>query len=330
MSGTPYIMKKGVSRLEDVRGGLAARGLGIGNIYYVVKSSEAFFDQFLADHQGTYGDNSAIVHPDDGAGSGIATALTATVANRNDYVIVNPSESDYDLTATLTLNKKAVHLIAPAGFGYSVGACNAVRLEQTGAYPIMTVSGSAVEIAGFYLKNKAAYGGIQISNSTYGLNIHHNYFAMYMSDGGEPLLGPLSTNTSGNAGAWSTISNNFFQSQSGANATLASCVGRFNTQSTGVRIVDNDIAVGDTNNTFTSAINNLSTKGIVSDNDFYAHQTPSGAGVITTCVTVHSSGCAFGNRGGVGDGALVTGGTNEISFVLNYNAVGGGAQDEDS
>lgn len=131
MSG-PYILRKGVSRISDLKGGQAALGLGIGNIYYVIKTSESYYQQFLDDYQGEYSDGSKMVHPDAGTGDGIQTALDATVECRNDYVIVQPSDSDYELTTPLTLSKKCIHLLAPAGLGNEVGSTNAVRFELHG------------------------------------------------------------------------------------------------------------------------------------------------------------------------------------------------------
>lgn len=326
------ILHQGDARLRDLRDGYQAMGLGIGNVYHVMKTSETYFKQFEEDMQGEHTDGSLIVHADAGTGDGIQSALDACVANRNDYVIVYPSQSDYDLTVALTLSKKAVHLICPAGMNsYGIGANNAVRLEQTGSVPIMEVSDSAIEIAGFYLKNKATKGGIIISNTSYGLNIHNNYWAMNLSGAtNEPMLGPLISNTTGDAGAWSTYERNFFQSQAGANATIAAII-RFNSQATGVRICNNELAIGDTNNTATVGIQNHSVKGIVRDNIFHQHVTGSGAGLFTHCVQIHASGTAYNNLGNVADGKLVVGGTNVFSFIKNFNSSGtGGAQDDES
>jgi len=318
----PYILRKGVSTLMDLKGGQSALGLGVGNIYRVIKSTETYYNQFVADYQDEYSDGSSVVH------TTIQSALDATVEVRNDYVLVQPSVADYDITAALTLSKKGVHLIAADQVYYPTGCGNSVRIHQTGAFPIMVVSDSAIEIAGFYLKNYATKGGIIIANESYGLNIHHNYWAMNL-DGAtnEPMLGPYIANTTGDAGAWSTYHSNFFQSQAGASASIAAII-RFNAQATGIRVLNTDIAIGDTDNTAVVGILNGSVKGQVNDCNFSAHQTASGAGVFTHCISIHTSGTAFGNRGNVANSELVVGGTDEKSFVLNYNSVGGGTQDE--
>ncbi len=304
--------------------------LGVGNVYFVIKSSEAYYDAFVEARQHQYSDGSFSVHADAGTGDGIQTALDACVANRNDYVIVQPSQSDYDLTVALTLSKKAVHLLCPAGFSYGVGANNACRIHQTGSAPVIEVSDSAIEIAGFYFKNAATEGGIIISNSTYGLNIHNNYWAMNLNTAtNEPMIGPLIANTTGDAGAWSTIERNFIQSQAGASATIAAII-RFNSQATGIRIVNNHIGIGDTDNTATVGILNSSVKGMTNDNDFFAYQTASGVGVFTHCINIHASGVAYGNRGNVADSELIVGGTSGKSFIFNYNSVSGGTQDDET
>ncbi len=311
-------------------GGVPIGQLGIGNIYYVIKSSEAYASRFIKARQGTYSDGSVRVHEDDGSGDGIQSALDDTVANRNDYVVVQPSQSDYDLTVALTMSKKAVHLICPAGISYGIGANNAGRLHQTGSAPVIEVSDSAIEVSGFYLKNAATEGGIIISNSSYGLHIHNNYWAMNLNTGtNEPMLGPLIANTTGDAGAWSTFENNFIQSQAGASATIAAII-RFNSQATGVRIIKNHIGIGDTNNTATVGILNNSVKGMTNDNDFFAYQTSTGAGVFTHCVQIHASGVAYDNRGNVADGKIVVGGTAGLSFIRNFNSVSGGTQDDET
>lgn len=300
-------------------------GMGIGNVYYVVKSSEAYYPDFVERNQVTYRDGSQAVQADDGAGSGLIRALAATIECRNDYVIVMPSNSDYDLTAALILDKKSVHLLCPAGMGYSVGASNACRLHQTAAVPVMNLTDAAIEVAGFYLKNYATKGGIILANDvTYGLQVHNNYWAMNLSGAtNEPMYGPLIANTAGAAGAWGTFERNFIQSQAGANATIAAII-RTNSQATGARICKNEIQIGDTNNIATRGILNNSVKGITNDNYLMAAQTATGAGVFTKGIGIHASGAAIGNKGALAAGDVVVGGTDEVSFVDNSSGVAGG------
>ena len=152
--------------------------LAVGNVYYVCQTGNTTVhaDMVQRFKGNKYkNDHSNILH------STIATALTATVANRNDYILIVPDSSDHDLTATLTMSKKAVHLLCPAAMGMTVGANNCCRIEQTGNYAIITVSGQAVEIAGLYFKNKATYAGITFGTDTWAPHVHHNTFNLSLS-----------------------------------------------------------------------------------------------------------------------------------------------------
>jgi len=318
-----YILRKGHASLGDLTNGYAAQGLGIGNVYRVCASGEAYYNDFVADHGGTYRDGSEVVH------TTIASALAATVECRNDYVIVQPKNADYDITTALAMDKKAVHLICPAGLGYPVGAPNSCRIEQTGAYQIITITDAAVEIAGFYFKNYATKGGIIFGAGSYSSNIHHNRFAMVVSGStNEPFIGPLIASTGVDYGAYSTVHHNEIVSTTGASATIASLI-RAESPATSVTVSYNYLGMGDTNNTATVGIMNQSVKGITSYNDFYAFQTANGAGVFTHCVHINAAGVAYGNKGNVADGILMAGGTDNLSFIENYNSSGdGGALDD--
>jgi len=104
-------------------------GLGFGNVYYVCQSTNTLPYADLVKKYGgrQYDDDSYILH------TTIQSALDATVANRNDYVIVVPDPSDYDITAALTMSKARTHLICPAGLGYNGMPPNMVRIHQNTA-----------------------------------------------------------------------------------------------------------------------------------------------------------------------------------------------------
>jgi len=300
-------------------------GLGVGNVYRVIKKSEAYYSQFIADYQGEYSDGSLIVHPDDGDGLGIQSALDACVANRNDYVLVQPSQSDYDLEAALTLSKKSVHLLCPAGLGLERGSTNACRLEQTGSYDVFTVSDASIEIAGFYLKHKQNKTAIELATSvagvgSYACNIHHNNIAMNTdSTTCEPLI-----NCTGDGGAYGDIHHNWIYA-SGGNDTTVAVIIAIQASATMAQCNYNEITIGD-GMTATVGIQNLATKGMVAYNMF------GGAGsdcTWTHCIQVSGYGNAIGNRCScAAGGVIVVGGTDEYSFSDNMNSVGGGAIDD--
>ena len=316
----PFVLRAGISSVSDLRGGF---GLGIGNVYYVIKTNEAYYSQFLADHQGTYSDGSAIVYGATAASSdtAIQAALDACVEGRNDYVVVMPSDSDYDLTAALTMSKKCVHLICPAGLGYERGATAACRLEQTtAATSIIEVSDSSIEIAGFYLKPYIGCSHITLAATSYSPNIHHNTFVLKWTT---TNLGAIVC--SGDGGAWGSVAEyNWFISQAGDDQTCASIIS-VGASATGARVCYNDFFIGD-GNTATVGISNAATKGTTIGNNF---MVAAGDGTITTCVLQGAWGNAYDNKGSVGADALIDGGTDDISAVNNMNSVSGGTIADD-
>ena len=309
-----YRLTSGSATLGDLADGHLAMGLGVGNVYWVIKTTEAYYDAFLGDRQRTYSDGSSAVH------TSIQSALDATVECRNDYVIVQPSNSDYDLTAALTMSKKSVHLICPAGLGNDIGATNACRLHQnTAATAVIAVSDASVEIAGFYIKNYQNKAAITLAALSYAPNIHHNTIVMNCtSTTSEPMIAGT-----GDAGAWGSIERNWIISQSGDDYTIASII-TINSAATAARVCYNEITIGD-GATATIGISNAAVKGMTRGNVF------GGAGsdcTWTHCISVNGDGNAIGNRGVVADSILVAGGTNDKSFSDNMNGVDGGVVDD--
>ena len=300
--------------MADLNDGGAYAVMGIGNVYRVIKTTEAYYAQFLQDYQRGYSDGSEAVH------TTIQSALDATVEGRNDYVVVQPSDTDYDLTAALTMSKKCVHLVCTGGFGYGMGATNACRLHQTtDGQAVIAVSDSAVEIAGFYMKNYQNHSAITIANGSYGLNIHNNTIVMNCTS---TTSDPMVAGT-GDGGGWGSIERNWIISQSGDDYTIASII-TIGAGATGARVCDNEITIGD-GATATVGISNAAIKGMTRGNTF------GGAGADCTwthCVAVNGDGNAIGNRGVVADHVLVTGGTNDKSFSDNMNGVNGGLVDD--
>lgn len=287
---------------------------GVGNIYRVIKTDEPYYKQFAADYLGRYSDNSNIVHTD------IQSALDATVEGRNDYVVLQPSDSDYDITAALTMNKKSVHLICPAGLGYDVGANNSARIHQnTAGQAVIAVSDASIEIAGFYLKPYQNVSHITLAAASYSPNIHHNTFVMNnTSTTGQPIIAG-----SGDAGAWGSIERNWIISQGGDDYTIAKIID-IKASATGARVCNNEITIGD-GATATVGISNLATKGMVRGNVFGQAGSDS---TWVHCIAVSSFGNAVENRGVVADSVLVTGGVNDKSFSDNMNGVNGGLVDD--
>ena len=307
-------------------GGLLFGGLGIGNVYYVVKTADTAVYQDMLRRYGDerYADGSKILYLATAATADVAIqqALDACVECRNDYVVVMPSNSDYDITAAITLSKKSVHLICPAGMGNERGATNAARIEQTtAATAIFTVSDAAIEIAGFYLKPYIGCTHITLTaSSCYAPNIHHNTLVLQWTTSNLPAI--VGT---GDAGAWGSIEKNWFISQGGDDQTCASIIS-IAAPATGARVNYNDFMIGD-GNTATVGILNLATKGSCNYNTFAGAAND---GAFTHCIQIGAAGSAIGNRSSISaDGEIVIGGVQHKSYSDNMNSVNGGVVDDE-
>jgi len=346
MSKSPYILRKGVSGLSDLRGGKAAFGLGVGNVYYVIKKTATYYSQFCDEYSVDYFDGSNSICPDTGTtttdaavallNTGIQDALNKTVANRNDYVIVMPSETDYDIGAALTLSKKAVHLICPAALGNEYGCTNACRIHQlTAATPVFTVSAASVEIAGFYIKNYSKVTALELAQNAYAPNIHNNDFIMSLaSTDSEPIIDNVVTgNVYNDGGGWGVIEYNWFVDGAGDASTVVPVLIRINAQATCARFCHNELTIGD-GVTVTEGVANAAVKGRTDFNTFGTgggDKDSTNGGTWTHCINLSpagGAGSAIGNRATVGDGALVGGGTLDKTASDNMNAVDGGVVDD--
>jgi hypothetical protein len=333
----PFRMIKGQSRVSDLVDGPALSGLGAGNIYYVIKETASYYGQFFDDYNVVYSDGSSSVCSDKGGvvgtsanallNTGIQDALNKCVDSRNDYVIVMPSASDYDIGAALTLTKKAVHLLCPAGLGNDVGATNAARIHQcTAATPVMTLSNASIEVAGFYFKNYTKVTAVEFAQNAYAPNFHNNTFSMtYDGTTGEPLIdNEVTGNTINDGGSWGSIERNWFVSNT--TATSIALLVNLHSNATAARFKYNELTIGD-GCTCTLGVYVGGVKGACDFNVFHSGGGASG-GAFTHCISVDASGSAFGNRGAGADGIIVTGGTANLSFSDNMNSASGGAVDD--
>lgn len=320
---SPFRYEGNLLSWSDVMG----LGLGVGNVYFVCNTANtAVYADLLKKYENqVYDDGSSILYPHTAVDAtvtinGLQNALSAMVSSRNDYVVVMPSEADYDIATTLTISAKAGHLVCPAGFGNQVGATNAARIHQNAAYPIVTLAQSSIEIAGFYVKNYAQYSGFYAATSVagvgvYGCNVHNNSFTMRSTTtAAKPMI-----DFNGDAGAWGSIESNWFITAV-SNATYTSIV-QIESAATAARVKYNEITIGDSC-TATIGISNQAVKGITSRNVF-SECGGTGAGVsggtITKAISIHATGSAIENRGAVASGHMLTGGTAAVSYDENYD-----------
>jgi hypothetical protein len=252
----------------------------------------------------------------------IQAALDACVAGRNDYVLVLPSNNDYDLAATLTMNKRDVHLI---GMDYlsnkqETGSNSATKLHQTGNYDLITLSGGNCEVAGFYVKNYVEKAAIKVTGAVADCtHIHHNHFGLYATAGS----GVATIDMSASSSSFQLIERNTFASVV-SNLTFAEII-NISSSNTWAKVVKNNFMIGD-GNTITCVIYNASYKGEVIDNDICAANGGGGAtSTITNCITI-GGGTAIGNRMAVVNTTTTDlNGGGSYSFVENYNGLNGGA-----
>ena len=190
-------------------GGVPVGGVeafGAGQVYYVCQTTNALYaTDWIQSKFGAYKDGTERVHTD------IQSALDVTVSNRNDYVIVMPDSSDYDITAALTLEKHRVHVLAASIPQFAT--YNMVRIHQTtadvAAFQVSTAHLASVEVAGFFIKCATDAPGIHLGTvPSWHLNIHHNFVGIATSDG-DGIGGIAGTGACNHAAIWHNYVNGY-------------------------------------------------------------------------------------------------------------------------
>lgn len=313
----------GLYQYGGVPVGSEVMGLSMGNVYWVVQSTHAAYQDVRDNKQGQYhNDGSWRVH------TTIQSALDATVTNRNDYVVVLPDGSDYDLTATLTLTKNRVHLVAPSGFGTHGFPTNSVRIDQTtAATAIFTVTGDCVEIGGFFLKGSLSGNMLVLSDTRWHPVIHDNFFGVKASDASSACYAV------GGTGAINhfSIYDNYFTNYSptlmtGTNNALAAFISISSNTSTRGLIRGNLMHPG-ANTTVGAGILCAAYGGFIIGNYLWEDTAHGGsdAGVFTLGISNATNTFCADNRIGIATEAnAVAGGTADQSYCHNFEATAGG------
>lgn len=314
-------MSKIFNRNVDINGILSAYGISspslnssIGNVYWVIPLSKAFYQTFVNSHQVTYPDGSLSVYTDTGNGLAIQAAIDASKGGRNDYIIVLPGS--YQLTAALTMvGKSSLHLISANQQSIGAGGIGAALLQQTGAYECLKMEAYG-EVAGFQFINKAGYSAITMADGKWRANVHHNYFHMVQGTACSIIQG------SGSGFSHGYISNNKFQTW--VAGAITSAINVNGAGLVGVTIDNNlivnysgtmDVAISLGSSCVQSAV----IDNIISD--------CGGAGTITNGIDAGNPTGNFiiGNRIALPTGTGVSGGTANRTFVDNRDAQAGGA-----
>jgi len=293
-------------------------GAGIGNIYYVCQEANSYVwadvRRKFAKH--TYhGDGSNMLH------TTIQSALDATVANREDYVVVCTDSSDYDITAALTMTKKGVHLIAPGGMSHCGGiAGNAVRIHQeTAGLACVTSTADCAEIGGFFFKGMIDSPIVDLSGTRWHNYVHHNFFGGAVTAGAAIYI-------VGGAGAsyHCTISDNYVMGGYSPNAaqTISGCIG-FTSASSGRNLIARNFVVSGAKITVTAGIYTGGVTDLVCDNYIVESVDAAlGAGTFTKSWAGSVSTVYINNRTCM-DTAAESGGTASTTHCNNWEATSG-------
>jgi hypothetical protein len=288
----------------------------LGRVFYVINSTSdpAYAD--LIRKTDPYPDGVQKIYV--GAGSdAIQSALDACVAGRDDYVLILPSNTDYDLTAKLTMSKRSVHLIGMDFLSnrQEVGSNSATKIHMTADDDAILLTGGNCEIAGLYFKNYNNQSSIVGTGAILDCpHIHHNHFNLNgVTTGGVPAIDMSDCSSS-----FILIERNTFATNV-SNLTFSSIIS-ISSSCTWAKVLNNNFMCGDTC-TWTICINNLSYKGQTSDNVIAALSGGGGAnGTITTAIVI-GGGIANGNKLHVVATADVSGG-GAYSYILNYDGDG--------
>ncbi len=306
----------------------------LGKVFFVVNGADAWAGdmahEFPVDRDGqprVYATTSGATTAD----VTIQAALDACTANRDDYVIVLPSTNDYDLTATLTMDKARTHLICQAGQGWKGIPGNNVRLHQnTAATAYVTLSADNVEVAGFFFKQDSTSRGniVVLSGTRWCSHIHDNFFAMSAT---------ASTSNYGIYGSGAcnhyAIHDNYFTNYSpglntGTNNDIAAFIGLTSGSSTR-GIIKNNYFVTGVNTTVAAAILDAGTGTIIEGNMLWESAANGGndAGILTLGISSGVDSMVVNNRIGITTGNAangVSGGTANQSYITNYEGTSGG------
>lgn len=303
-------------------GGVPVGGVdafGIGQIYYVCQTTNSLYSTDIVQSKiGGYPDGSQRLHTD------IQSALDATVSNRNDYVIVMPDSSDYDITAALTLEKHRVHIRAASIPQFAT--YNMVRVHQTtadiAAFQFTTTHIASVELAGFFIKCATDAPGIHLGTvPSWHLNIHHNFVGIATSDG-DGIGGIAGTGACNHSAIWQNYVN-------GYSPASTKTVDSFITLASGSTrsIVADNILVAGSGMTVAAGIScGAAVDAMVYGNKIHEGASALGATAGTFTIGIHTSfnNFLYDNYFMMGTPANgIVGGTTSQTALRNYEGTSG-------
>lgn len=302
--------------------GLRPHQMGVGNVYYVIQSTHGEVDELTDYHEKTYVDGSSAVQ------GTIATALTASQAERNDYIVLRPDNDFYANSATLTMDKNDVHLIAPSNIGTGMANFRIV-VQETGSAALLTVTGHGVEIAGLFLVGKAGETILDYGSGTvWSAFVHDSYFAMEGANGDTGNYGIHSTGALNSYCIRDNTFTNFSAVPTGDQNAIAAFIGITNNSSTRGLIKGNVLHTG-TNTAVAKGILAVGIAPIIVENYLWedVQLGSAEAGTFTIGIETSLDGLVANNViSQANNDNTFSGGTGDQSFVQNYNSEDGGTK----
>ena len=283
-----------------------------------MQTSNALYDRFISDYQNEYSDGSLVCHPT------IQAGVDAVTTNRNDYVVVMPDPSDYDVTAAITLTKSRFHVIGAGGETGSGMPSNSVRIHGSGTNDIFHVTGSnaaTIEIAGFFFKCAADKAGVNTGSvTTWHLNIHDNFVGMATSAGAGP--GGISGTGAANH---ATIHHNYLNGYAPASTKEAAAMISLGGSTTRSIIAENTLVAG-SGMTYDVGITSGGVDTIIRGNiiDEGASALGATAGTFTVGIAANFNAFVYDNQFMMATAAnAITGGTGNQTALRNYEGTSG-------
>ena len=263
----------------------------------------------------------------------IQQGITASRDAKDDYVILMPSSTDYDVTATTTVDKNRIHIICPSGIGWGGMPGNSARMHMnTAATDWFTITADNVEIAGIFFKADATSttgSPIVFSGTRWCGNIHDNFFGLYAAAASTGNYGIVGTGACNHM----AIHNNYFTVYSpalntGNNNLVAAFIG-FTSGSSTRNIIRDNVLVTGVNSTIAAGILEAGTGTMVIGN--YLHESVlnggNDAGVFTLGISTGTDAQVANNIISIAAASAanaVSGGTADQSYLLNYEGHSGG------
>jgi hypothetical protein len=158
---------EGSDWLNDIRDNFKELNGGVGNAYFAIQATEAFYDKFMESHDVTYLDGSKAVH------NTIQAAIDATLANRGDAVYVI---GEWAITVPILLNKWGTALIGSTLWNNLMGGGNS-NITCTGeAVSVVNVTKAKtlIENLVLYMNGIGTTKGIEYSGSAPSQSVLRN------------------------------------------------------------------------------------------------------------------------------------------------------------